>query len=203
MIHITKYTQEEAPTIIAWITRRAKKPHLVVERALTGKNWYIAPVGERPKEIVPEQVSDRYDERLRQIYIMNRTDIVTLADLMIARPADLPVALLPRFFTAAVEYAAIRYGNANVVAGCIHCDEPETGSHVHILFVPARFDPRRGRDKACAYKVLDRSDFLTLRPDFEDHLSRQLSFPIRIPADRHGRTGKKHQGKVKSAVQKR
>lgn len=115
----------------------------------------------------------RYKERLSQVYVYNRADVVRASEWVITLPQDCPTDRERDFFKAVANFCAKRYGGRdNVIGDWVHKDEAGQ-PHLHHLFMPivADTNPKHEQtEKLCKHAVLTKTDLKTFHPDLQKYL---------------------------------
>lgn len=166
------------------------------------------------RDIVPELSCHNYDltparkvtdpylyyrQRLSEVYCYNRSDVKTAAGWIITCPQELTDGVQQRaFFEATARFLTERYGEANVLQICVHCDEgkwaPVTDRwgnvicgddgtpitervcgqpHLHFVFmpvVPDRSEKHPQTEKICAKEVLNKAELQHFHVDLQAYL---------------------------------
>lgn len=120
---------------------------------------------------------ERFNERLKDVYCMNRKDVKALGTWVVTLPdelKDLSHDKQQEFFNETKNFLDERYGKENAVAAVVHYDE--TTPHLHYAFVPVVFDDKKSRYKVSAKEVLTRHDLQTFHEDLNQHLKKVLPF---------------------------
>ena len=120
---------------------------------------------------------ERFNERLEDVYCMNRKDVKALGTWVVTLPdelKDLSHDKQQEFFNETKNFLDERYGKENAVAAIVHYDE--TTPHLHYAFVPVTFDEKKDRLKVSAKEVLNRKDLQTFHDDLNKHLKEKLPF---------------------------
>ena len=120
---------------------------------------------------------ERFNERLKDVYCMNRKDVKALGTWVVTLPdelKDLSHDKQQEFFNETKNFLDERYGKENAVAAIVHYDE--TTPHLHYAFVPVTFDEKKDRLKVSAKEVLNRKDLQTFHDDLNKHLKEKLPF---------------------------
>lgn len=187
MAHFLKATIPVAQALIKHCSRTEHTRNENVDGSLSRKNEYIVPhrssdeVNNSPKysfeEISPEDVDRRYKERISGVSMMKRADVKSMVSLIVQAPEGYSEEDAVRFLKLSTAYASERWGEKNIIAGCIHLDEPSSRPHVHILMTPIVQDKKRNREKVCAKKFLTREDYNKLHPHLEGFIRQYPGLP--------------------------
>ena len=120
---------------------------------------------------------ERFNERLEDVYCMNRKDVKALGTWVVTLPDELKGLSHDKqqeFFNETKNFLDERYGKENAVAAIVHYDE--TTPHLHYGFVPVVYDEKKDRLKVSAKEVLNRKDLQTFHDDLNKHLKEKLPF---------------------------
>ena len=185
MAHVAKFAGPVALAEIGHCARTEKNANKNVDRDRTPENTYLFPM-DTPRgdqvvlETYQEDVADRYKDRMKDVYVYgNRPDINTLCSLVVTCPREITDrAEQDKVMKAAVRFAADQVGAENVVAGCVHRDEPKAQPHVHVLFIPVVHDAKKDRDKVAANKIVTKKWLRELHPALSRYVSRELGREI-------------------------
>ncbi|MFW3333125.1 MobV family relaxase [Aerococcus viridans] len=113
----------------------------------------------------------RLNERLEQVYCMNRKDVKAVADWIVTLPKELedrPADEQRQFFQATKDFLDKQYGEENNISANVHMDE--TTPHMHYAFVPVVYDEKKQREKVSAKIVLNRNHLQSFHDDLDKHL---------------------------------
>lgn len=110
-----------------------------------------------------------YKQRLAELYVYNRADVIHMVGWVITAPQDLPKSEEDIFFAECYRFLEQRYGDKNVVSAVVHKDEVGQ-SHLHFCFIPAVPDPKRGGEKLCVNEVLTPREMSNFHPALQKHL---------------------------------
>jgi hypothetical protein len=119
-----------------------------------------------------------FKQRLSEVHVYNRKDVVVLCGWIITAPRDLPPEYHERFFRECYAFLNDRYGGVkNCVTGNVHMDESQP--HMHYTFTPIVPDKKRGGEKVCAKEVLTREELRSFHPDLQAYLTKK-GIPAKI-----------------------
>ena len=96
-------------------------------------------------------------------------------------PKDLPPEYEERFFKAAYNYLANRFGvegGKNIVSAFVHKDE--VTPHMHFAFVPVVADKKRDRYKVSAKEAVTVADLRTIHKSMQQALTHELGVPVNL-----------------------
>lgn len=91
---------------------------------------------------------ERFNERLEDVYCMNRKDVKALGTWVVTLPDELKNESQNNqnnFFEETKEFLDKRYGKENAVCAVVHYDE--TTPHLHYAFIPVTFDEKNKEKK--------------------------------------------------------
>lgn len=164
MASVEKYSSNQAVVNIIRHNAReiADSSNPDIDRTRSGDNESLLP---------PRDVSDYqyFKDRLSEVRVFNRADVVKLAGWIITCPADCPPEREGEFFALAHQFMNERYGEENCVQSVIHRDEAGR-SHLHYLTIPIVPDRKHGGEKLCAKEVLTRKELRNFHPALQKYL---------------------------------
>lgn len=118
----------------------------------------------------------RLNERLEEVYCMNRKDVNVCCSWIVTLPENLKDASdehQRKFFQETYDFLADRYGGEkNVLSANVHNDE--TTPHMHFAFVPVVYDEKKEREKVSAKLVIDRKELKVFHKDLDEHLKENI-----------------------------
>lgn len=117
----------------------------------------------------------RLNERLEQVYCMNRKDVKAVADWIVTLPKELedrPADEQRQFFQATKDFLDKQYGEENNISANVHMDE--TTPHMHYAFIPVVYDEKKEREKVSAKIVLNRNHLQSFHDDLDKHLKAEI-----------------------------
>lgn len=178
MAHILKVTAAGARGLLKHCARTEEAENPNVDRTLTDQNRNLTVSCIKRDDglfelkyhsISGEEVEQRYIERMKNVRSMKRADVKSLVSLVVTAPEGLTEEQSQLFLRRCVGYAATRFGEKNVIAGCIHLDEPGARPHVHVLMTPVIEAEKKGErfEKLCCKKFLTREDYTQLHTNLE------------------------------------
>ena len=110
-----------------------------------------------------------------------RSDVNALCDWVVTVPKDLPPEYEERFFKAAYNYLANRFGvenGKNIVSAFVHKDE--VTPHMHFAFVPVVKDKKRDRYKVSAKEAVTVADLRTIHKSMQQALTHELGVAVNL-----------------------
>lgn len=117
----------------------------------------------------------RLNERLEQVYCMNRKDVKAVADWIVTLPKELedrPADEQRQFFQATKDFLDKQYGEENNISANVHMDE--TTPHMHYAFVPVIYDEKKQREKVSAKIVLNRNHLQKFHEQLDQYLQAEI-----------------------------
>lgn len=110
-----------------------------------------------------------------------RSDVNALCDWVVTMPKDLPPEYEERFFKAAYNYLANRFGvenGKNIVSAFVHKDE--VTPHMHFAFVPVVADKRKNRYKVSAKEAVTLADLRSIHKNMQEYLCEKLGVQVNL-----------------------
>lgn len=170
MAHLKKNTRGAVPGLAVHFERKTDHhTNKEIDLTKTYRNQDLMTDG--------SDMLSRFNERLNDVYCMQRDDVKALATWIVTLPEELseaPYEQQSAFFKATKQFLDDRYGQENAVAAVVHYDE--TTPHLHYAFVPVVFDAKKERYKVSAKEVLTRHDLQTFHDDLDQNLKAVLPF---------------------------
>lgn len=123
-----------------------------------------------------QRAYDRYKERKKELYSLNRQDVKTMAGWVVTVPKSVPVQLQRKFFESVHDFLGKRYGTENCVQSVVHVDEAGM-PHLHYNFIPVTQTTKAAHiakgftEKICAKAVLNKTEFQNFHSDLQKHLN--------------------------------
>lgn len=118
----------------------------------------------------------RMNERLNEVYCMERKDVKACCEWVVTLPESLknaPDEHQRKFFEETYEFLAERYGGKqNVISANVHNDE--ITPHIHFDFIPVVWDEKKEREKVSAKEVLTRVELKNFHNDLDNHLKERI-----------------------------
>ena len=118
----------------------------------------------------------RMNERLEEVYCMDRKDVKACCEWIVTLPEplkDAPGEHQRKFFEETYEFLADRYGGQqNVISANVHNDE--TTPHIHFAFIPVVWDEKKEREKVSAKEVIFRAELKYFHNDLDTHLKERI-----------------------------
>ena len=122
-----------------------------------------------------------YDGNKGWAKCQQRSDVNALCDWIVTIPKDLSTEYEERFFQAAYNYLANRFGvenGKNIVSAFVHKDE--VTPHMHFAFVPVVADKKRDRYKVSAKEAVTVADLRTIHRDMQQALTHELGVTVNL-----------------------
>ena len=110
-----------------------------------------------------------------------RSDVNAMCDWIVTMPKDLPQEYEERFFKAAYNYLANRFGvenGKNIVSAFVHKDE--VTPHMHFAFVPVVADKKKNRYKVSAKEAVTVADLRTIHKSMQQALTHELGVAVNL-----------------------
>lgn len=118
----------------------------------------------------------RMNERLDEVYCMDRKDVKACCEWVVTLPEslkDAPDEHQRTFFENTYEFLSDRYGGEqNVISANVHNDE--TTPHMHFDFIPVVWDAKKEREKVSAKEVLTRAELKNFHTELDRHLKERI-----------------------------
>lgn len=118
----------------------------------------------------------RMNERLSEVYCMNRKDVKACCEWVVTLPESLKNAASEdqrKFFEETYEFLADRYGGKqNVISANVHNDE--TTPHLHFDFIPVVWDEKNEREKVSAKELITRTELKCFHNDLDNYLKEKI-----------------------------
>lgn len=147
-----------------------------IDRTRTNMNYNLA------AELQPKPGTDFISERLANVRIQKRADVIKMADWVVTQPKTLPPERSREFFQHTFQFLSDRYGRNNVVSAHVHMDE--TTPHLHFAFVPVTKNTGKSAakfpEKLCARQVLTRHDLQTFHTDLQKYLQKKMQCRVDV-----------------------
>lgn len=176
MAHVAKYTCAAAGHMCAHYDRQAdniSNPNIDPER--TPENYNLAPEREAGQIAFINQ-------RKSEVRCLKRDDVNVMCSWVVTAPQDFPESDEKKFFRAAYDFMAERYGGEqNVVSAHVHMDEKTP--HMHFAFVPVVEDAKRGDLKISAKEAINKQDLQTFHKDLSRHMEQPFGRDVGILND--------------------
>lgn len=192
MAHVTKISAGGMRGLSTHVERKTDNhKNKMIDNSKTGQN-YSLDNNENPMNY--------YQQRLGEVRVnQRRDDIKVAASWVITQPRDITPDESRKFFEAAHNFMAKRYGENNVVWSRVHMDE--TTPHLHFCFMPITPDKKHeGQEKLCAKDVLNRKELLKFHGDLGAEMSRVFGREIGIETGQTENNLELEKLKVKTAL---
>lgn len=115
-----------------------------------------------------------YKSLIESSYVYGRSDVKTLAGIIVTAPKDLDEDMQADFFQAAYDFLAEKLGGEdemNIITAPVHYDESGE-PHMHLLFSPLVRDEKHLEYdyKVCMNDYLTRDFYRDFHPQFQSYL---------------------------------
>ncbi len=194
MAHVTKLTAGAIAGLANHCERKSDKhSNKMIDIKKTHLN-YALDNNENPREY--------FNKRLGEVRInQRRDDIKVAASWVITQPRDIAEEESRKFFEAAHNFLAKKYGEKNVIWSRVHMDE--TTPHLHFCFMPVTQDKKHeGEEKVCAKDVLNRKSLMTFHKELASEMRNVFGREIGIETGKTLNNLEMEKLKVKSALDK-
>lgn len=162
MPQISKFTRTDVNNILRHNERSISTEKDYIDSSKSDQNYCLSP--ERGMTFY-----DYYKNRLDEIYVFNRSDVITMASWVVTLPKDTPKGQEEIFFKLVYNFLEERYGKENVVQAIVHKDE--TTPHLHFCFVPVVEDAKHEQGfKVCYDQRIPRAEYRNFHPALEKYL---------------------------------
>lgn len=188
MAALERYTAQKVSYILRHNTRENPKPssNIDIDPTRSPLNDTLAP----ERGTTARECKDYYNQRLNEIYHMNRSDIITTCQWVITAPADLAPEQEQDFFKETYAYLNNLYGQKNCIQCVVHRDEGIKGkngqiiagrAHMHYVFLPVVENKKymkpnkKGNvtkknifhEKLCADELITKSHLKSFHPNYQ------------------------------------
>ena len=178
-MHLHKYRRHAVSSLIAHDERRIENH----------TNEKIDPSRSHLNQSLIDRGFDYYQQRLGQVFCINRKDINTIGSIVISLPKDVKPEDADIFFLTAHEHFSEKFGIDNVVSSIVHHDE--TTPHLHFKFIPVYKQTKtitRGkhkgtiinRDAVSFDEVCNRDVYRSLHKDFQQVIDKRLGYHVGV-----------------------
>lgn len=119
----------------------------------------------------------RYNERIEEVYCMDRADVKSVASWVVTLPTELKDSSeyeMNQFFEESFNFLKEKYGIENTISAVVHYDE--TTPHLHYEFIPVTYDEKKDRLKVSAKEVLNRNALKSFHTELDKHMKENLEF---------------------------
>lgn len=173
MAHAKKFTKNQCGHMINHYNRKAEKDcnrsNENIDPDRTNQNYNLM-----QRDITPQEF---LNNRLDEIYHIDRKDINVMVDWIITLPEELKNESIEKqkeFFTHTADFLNNRYGAENCIGAFVHWDE--TTPHMHYAFIPVVPDHKhKDYDYALnAKKVISRTELQHFHKDLQNHIREKM-----------------------------
>lgn len=192
MASIEKYTAGQVSYMLRHNSRENPKPpsNIDIDPERSYLNYTLSP----ERGSTARACKTYYNNRLSEVYHMNRADIITTAQWVITAPKDLASDQEERFFYETFNFLNSLYGDKNCIQCVVHYDEGVKGSdsqiiegrpHLHYVFLPVVANKKymkpnkKGnitkkntfREKMCADELINKKHLKEFHPAYQNWLN--------------------------------
>lgn len=186
--HIEKYKLSDLDGVCKENTRAVGFEKDIIDNSKTVNNYhaatglpYVRGGCDYRKEIISKLVSNGFTKTSSVIKNKNgyaiRSDATWMGSIVVSCPDVIELERRPKFFKAAYEFFATRFGVENIVDDVVHIDETKDDNfgldrlhHMHLNFVPLTDDGALNWNKAVGNGKADRKVLKQLHTDFTNHM---------------------------------
>ena len=180
MAHVAKFNQSALGHMNNHYERTSddgvRRGNTNIDSTRTHMNYNLA------ADMQPKSGTDFIAERLENVRVQNRADVIKMADWVVTQPKTLPPERSREFFQHTFQFLSDRYGRNNVVSAHVHMDE--TTPHLHFAFVPVTKNTGKSAgkypEKLCARQVLTRHDLQTFHTDLQRYLQKKMQCHVDV-----------------------
>lgn len=180
MAHVAKFSQSALGHMNNHYERVSddcvRRGNTNIDSTRTHMNYNLA------ADMQPKSGTDFIAERLANVRVQNRADVIKMADWVVTQPKTLPPERSKEFFQHTFQFLSERYGEKNVVSAYVHMDE--TTPHLHFAFVPVTKNTGKSAgkfpEKLCARQVLTRHDLQTFHTDLQNYLQKKMQCRVDV-----------------------
>ena len=115
--------------------------------------------------------------RLEEVPHLNKKNIVSLCEFMIAKPPDVKKEDERRFFESVYSFMKNDFGEENIMDVVIHKDE--ITPHMHGYFIPV-FKDKSGNERLCAKELINRTYLRSMHTRLAKYTEKDLGYPVSI-----------------------
>lgn len=175
-MHLAKYTIKNFKKMLAHYLR---EPESYKNKNIDKSKSYLNYSLHTNKDLRNGKINeyDFVENRLSQVKVFNRKDVVKMADIVLTKPKEFQ-GDDEEFFTLAFEHLAEKVGPENVIGGYVHNDE--TQPHMHFSFLPIYKDPETKKEKLSCKQAVPRSFYQNLHPDMAELMNNHFGYDVGI-----------------------
>lgn len=118
-------------------------------------------------------------KRLGEIRTNGRKNQNVMCDWIITQPQDVHLEDSRKFFMAAYDFLADKYGRKNVISSHVHMDEIGNTPHMHFCFIPVEI-MEDGSEKLNAKAVISRAALQKFHPELQKAMDEAMGYHISI-----------------------
>ncbi|MFI3327388.1 MAG: MobV family relaxase, partial [Clostridia bacterium] len=175
MAHLEKYARGATGHLFGHYDRSVgeRNGNQDIKHELTELNYNLA------DSIQPKGQLEFVDQRLSEVKVQNRKDVIFFCDWVVTAPKNLKDEDEEKFFKATFDLLAERYGKENIISAYVHKDEARP--HLHFAFLPIVQDKNNPeREKLCAKECVNRTDLRTFHGHLNEHIKITLGYEVAI-----------------------
>ena len=118
-------------------------------------------------------------KRLGEIRTNGRKNQNVMCDWIVTQPQDVRPEDSRKFFMAAYDFLADKYGRQNVISSYVHMDEIGNTPHMHFCFIPVEI-MEDGSEKLNAKAVISRTSLQKFHPELQKAMDEAMGYHISI-----------------------
>lgn len=174
MAHIDKATRLQAVGLFRHDMRLSEEHSNINIDKSKSKNNY---------NLIDDNPLERYQKRLDELYVLNRKDVNTLAEIVISVPEEIKYKAKARelFFKTCTQNFIDYFGKENVVSAAVHMDE--TTPHIHLKAIPVYYNEKKQREQVSFDKKCPRDFYKNYHNDLSKDVEKALGYKVSILKD--------------------
>lgn len=169
MAHIDKATRLQAVGLFRHDMRLSEEHSNINIDKSKSKNNY---------NLVDNNPLERYQKRLSELYVLNRKDVNTLAEIVITKPKDLKFSDQKKFWQACLDNCIDYFGKENVVSAAVHLDE--TTPHIHLKAIPVYYNEKKQREQVSFDKKCPRDFYKHYHEKLLKDIEKAIGYKVEI-----------------------
>ena len=118
-------------------------------------------------------------KRLGEIRTNGRKNQNVMCDWIVTQPQDVRPEDSRKFFMAAYDFLADKYGRQNVISSYVHMDEIGNTPHMHFCFIPVEI-MEDGSEKLNAKAVISRTSLQKFHPELQKAMDEAMGYHVSI-----------------------
>lgn len=168
MAHITKATRLQVQGLLRHDTRTNENySNDSIDSTRTSSNYNLL-----------GNPFENYDNRMSELYVLNRKDVNTLVEIVITKPKDVSEEEQKAFFEGCLENVKGYFGDKNVISAAVHLDE--TTPHIHLKAIPVYFNEKKQREQVSFDKVVKRDFYQHFHEKLDKDLEKKLGHKVSV-----------------------